>query len=164
MSRAVAHHCCAGVVLLVLSGALPACGRKTDVRPPELVAPAVIRDLEAENAARGVALSWRRPSTSADGNALLDLDSFVIERALPGEPFAFISRVTVGDRDRLRQQKRFTYLDEGLRLGESYRYRVLAVTVDGYVSHPSNVVDIVRGEPPPTPVGVGDSTPSTDDR
>jgi len=164
MPRAGADRCRRAVVLLLLSWPLTACGRKTDVRPPELVAPSVIRDLAAENVARGVALGWRRPSTSADGKALLDLDAFVIERALPGEPFTFVSRVAVGDRDRLRQQKRFTYVDEGLRLGESYRYRVLAVTVDGYVSPPSNVVDIIRGDPPATPTAAADGTPAGDNR
>lgn len=135
----------------LLALALPACGRKTPVRPAEFVAPAAITDLTAANAASGVALRWQRPRRSADGQQLFDLDAFVVERALPGLPFAFLTRLQVPDRDRLRQQKRFTYVDETALVGEAYRYRVLAATVDGYFSPPSNVVDIVRALPTPTP-------------
>jgi hypothetical protein len=135
-------------LLLVL---LPACGRKTPVRPGEFVAPAAISGLAASNVAKGVALSWERPRRSADGEHLSDLDGFVIERALPGLPFAFLTRVQVPDRDKLRQQKRFTFVDETALMGEAYRYRVLGATFDGYFSAPSNIVDIVRQAPPATP-------------
>lgn len=148
-----------GVVLLATSALLvaSACGRKTPVRPPELVAPAAITDLAAVNATAGVALSWSRPKTTADGQRLNDLDAFALERALPGLPFGFLARIQIPDRDRLRQQKKFTYLDEAALVGEDYRYRVRSLTIDGYVSAPSNVVEIVRQVPtvappaPPTP-------------
>lgn len=131
--------------------ALVACGRKTPVRPPELVAPAAITDLSAGNVAAGIALGWTRPRQTADGQRLSDLDAFAVERALPGLPFAFLTRLQIPDRDRLRQQKRFTFVDDSARLGEDYRYRVFALTVDGYVSAPSNVVDVVRQLPTVTP-------------
>lgn len=131
--------------------ALLACGRKTAVRPPEFVAPEAITDLVAGNAPTGVALSWQRPKQTADGQRLFDLDAFAVERALPGLPFGFLSRIQIPDRDRLRQQKRFTYLDQTALVGEDYRYRVRGVTVDGYVSAPSNVVEIVRQVPTITP-------------
>jgi hypothetical protein len=128
-----------------------ACGRKTPVRPPEFVAPAAVTDLTAANTSAGVAVSWERPKQTADGQRLLDLDAFAVERALPGLPFGFLARIQIPDRDRLRQQKRFTYVDEHTLLGEAYRYRVFAVTLDGYVSAPSNVVDVVRQLPTVTP-------------
>ena len=149
------------LTLLAATLAMPACGRKTDVRPPEFVAPATIETLAARNVDTGVALIWRRPGRTADGGVLFDLDAFIVERALPGEPFAFLARVPVPDRDRLRQQKRFGYLDETPAMGEALRYRVLAITLDGYVSQPSNVIDIVRAAPLPTPTtAVPNATPA----
>ena len=137
--------------VLLLASALLACGRQTPVRPPEFVAPKAISDLSASNTMAGVALSWARPRQTADGQRLFDLDAFAVERALPGLPFGFLTRIQIPDRDRLRQQKRFTYVDETAELGEDYRYRVLGVTEDGYVSKPSNVVEIVRAIPTITP-------------
>jgi len=133
--------------------ALVACGRKTPVRPPEFVAPAAVTGLTASNTPAGVALSWGRPRQTADGQKLNDLDAFAVERALPGLPFGFLTRIQIPDKDRLRQLKRFTYVDETALLGEDYRYRVRALTVDGYVSAPSKVVDIVRQLPAATPTG-----------
>jgi hypothetical protein len=138
-------------LLLVAALFAPACGRKTPVRPAEFVAPAAVGDLRARNIDAGVRLSWRRPRESADGALLWDLDAFVVERALPALPFGFVTRIQVPDRDKLRQQKRFTFVDEAVVMGEAYRYRVLAVTVDGFFSAPSNLVDIVRQAPLATP-------------
>ncbi len=135
----------AGVLLL-----LPACGRKTPVRPPEYVAPETVSELRADNTTDGVRLEWARPRRTADGESLSDLDAFVIERAAPGEPFVLVTRVQVPDRDRLRQRRRFTYVDGNASLGEAYRYRILATTVDGYFSAPSEIVEIVRVVPSPT--------------
>lgn len=150
-----------GLAVALVAGALltPACGRKTPVRPPEFVAPAAITDLTATNAVGGVSLGWRRPRQTADGKPLFDLDAFVVERALPGLPFAFLTRVQVPDRDRLRQLKRFTFVDDGALIGESYRYRVMGVTEDGYLSAPSNVVEIVRVLPTVVPTAAPTATP-----
>ena len=146
------------VAVITLAGLL-ACGRQTPVRPPEFVAPARIADLTANNAVAGIALGWSRPHQTADGQRLFDLDAFAVERALPGLPFGFVTRIQVSDRERLRQQKRFTFVDESALLGEDYRYRVRSVTLDGFVSEPSNVVDIVRTMPTITPTAA--PTPTT---
>jgi hypothetical protein len=151
-----------GLALTLLASALltPACGRKTPVRPPEFVAPAAITDLAATNTVAGIALGWGRPRQTADGKPLFDLDAFVVERALPGLPFAFLTRVQIPDRDRLRQQKRFAFVDTTTALGEAYRYRVLSVTEDGYLSAASNVVEIVRGLPAETPTAAPPRSPT----
>lgn len=151
MRRRPSSACRALPVGMACALALLACGRKTPVRPPEYVAPEAITDLVAANTTTGIALGWQRPKQTADGQRLFDLDAFAVERALPGLPFGFLSRIQIPDRDRLRQQKRFTYVDDSALLGEDYRYRVRSVTVDGYVSAPSNVVDIVRQIPTITP-------------
>lgn len=138
-------------VALAAALAIGACGRKTPVRPPEAVAPEPITDLRATNTTAGIGLAWRRPTEAADGAVLFDLDGFVVERAAGGGPYVFLTRLAVLDRNKLRQQRRFRYTDTTAETGEVYRYRVRAVTVDGYESLDSNVVELVRAVPTPTP-------------
>src|SRR5215510_9544000 len=45
-----------------------ACGRKTPVRPPELVAPEPINDLVLEIEKNGVKLQWGRTDKTVDGS------------------------------------------------------------------------------------------------
>lgn len=162
MRRIVLGHLLAVLVAGIVPALvfLPACGRKTAVRPPEYVAPETITAVRAENTSEGVRLDWARPRKAADGQALYDLDAFVIERATPGEPFVFVTRVQVPDRDRLRQRKRFTWVDPEPVVGEVYRYRIVATTLDGYFSEPSPVVEIVRAIPVATPTALPTATPS----
>lgn len=139
----------APVVLLFLS----ACGRKTPVRPPELVAPEPIRNLALEVESKGVELRWERPQRYVDGSEMDDLGGFVVLRATQNgqgtaTPFTRIAVVPVEDRDRFRQARRFSYTDEQLTVGTLYRYRVRAFTLDGYYSSPSNTVELVwKGGP-----------------
>ncbi len=145
----------------ITGGALAgACGRKTPVRPPEFVAPAAITALRADNAATAIRLTWKRPGATADGGKLFDLASFVVERAVGGAAFAVVGNVPVTDRDRLRQQRSFQFSDQDVNAGESYRYRVHSLTLDGYQSAPSNVVEIVRQVPTVTPTGAPTATPT----
>ena len=61
--------------LLLLAFGLPlsGCGKKGDVRAPELVIPETIRNLTARQDKAGVALTWSRPTQYVDGQALKDL-------------------------------------------------------------------------------------------
>ena len=133
---------------------LPACGRKAPVKAPELAAPATIKDLRAANTRDGVVLTWSRPRQYADGTNLTDLGRFVVERAAEDVPtFETISVLEVNDRERFRQTRAFRYLDQTPAIGSSYRYRIIASTVDHYDSAPSNVATIQREvpvEPSPT--------------
>lgn len=131
--------------------ALPACGRKTLVKPPELVAPETIDSLSATNGADGIRLIWRRPVKQADGTRLSDLGAFRVERSTAGAPFSAIATVEVTDRDRLEQARRFRWLDADTVLGETYQYRVFSFTTDAYVSQPSNIVTVERAIPTPAP-------------
>ena len=140
------RHC--GLLLLI--ALLLACGRKGPPRPPEDVLPQTIPDLSAANVTDGVQLSWRRPLTYADGSRMTDLGGFVVERAIGTEPRAAFQRVTVlavSDRDRLRQVKRFEYVDRDTVPESTYQYRVVSFTLDRYFSAPSNVVTITRKLP-----------------
>ena len=126
----------------------PACGRKTIVRPPELVRPETINNLTLEIQSTGVALRWGRVEKRADGEDLDDLAGFAILRATRDaqgkeSDFAQVASVPVDDRERFRKTKTFTYTDEQLTVGSLYRYRVLAFTLDGYRGESSNTVEIV---------------------
>jgi hypothetical protein len=141
---------CRLAITILLFIAASACGRKAPPRPPEDVMPATITNLSATNTAEGIQLSWSRPGTYADGARMPDLGGFVIERAEGAEPhasFARVETITVSDRDRFRQVKRFRYLDRGTMPGLTYRYRVVSFTVDRYFSAPSNLVTIEHALP-----------------
>lgn len=124
------------------------CGRKTTVRPPELVAPKAVNDLTLEMQTKGVVLRWGRTDSSVDGEKLDDLAGFVVLRAKQDEQgkteeFTQVATIPVEDRDRFRKNKKFTYTDEHMTVGSLYRYRVLAFTLDGYYGSASNTVEIV---------------------
>lgn len=130
--------------LLILS----ACGRKTTVRPPELVAPESVNDLTLEMQPKGVVLRWGRTDSSVDGEKLDDLAGFVVLRAKQDEQgktedFTKIATIPVEDRDRFRKNKKFSYTDEQMTVGSLYRYRVLAFTLDGYYGGTSNTVELI---------------------
>jgi len=146
-----------GLALAVL--AVSACGRKTPVRPPELVAPEPISDLSAVNAADGVRLTWRRPDRYVDGARMADLGAFRVERSTAGGSFAPLATVAVTDRDRFQQAHHFTWLDAETAVGETYQYRVISFTTDGYVSQPSNIATVQRAVPTPAPRHTPHATP-----
>jgi hypothetical protein len=134
--------------LFLLVTLLPACGRKTAVRPPELVAPEPIADLTVEVQDTGILLRWGRPQKYVDGSEMDDLDGFVVLRATANgqsqvDSFTQVATVAVEDRDRFRKARKFSYTDEQLTVGTLYRYRVQAFTLDGYYSNPSNTVELV---------------------
>ncbi len=139
---------CSFVACLTFLLVLPACGRKTAVRPPALVAPEPVRNLTLAIANDKVQLRWERPQRYMDGSEMDDLGGFVVLRAAQNgqettTPFVQIAVVPVEDRDRFRRAKRFSYTDEQLTPGTLYRYRVQAFTLDGYYSRPSNTVELV---------------------
>ena len=139
------------ILMLVAGSVAPACGRKTIVKAPELVAPERIDNLAATNAPVGVHLTWRRPDRYADGTRMSDLGAFRVERRTAGGEFLPIATVAVTDRERLQQERRFGWDDTDSMAGQTYEYRVISVTTDDYVSQPSNVVTIARVPPSPAP-------------
>jgi len=123
------------------------CGRKTDVKPPELVAPEVVEDVQAHNGDKGIRLTWRRPTQYVDGSTMTDLGGFRIERSRDGEPFTLLAEVPVTDRERFRKTRRFRIVDTDVESKHEYRYRVRAFTLDGHTSRASNLAGLVREEP-----------------
>jgi len=121
-----------------------ACGRKTDVRPPDLVAPLPVGNLTAANTTDGIELRWKRPTRYADQSHMLDLAGFVIERRPACCGFVEIQRIDVGDRQRFHRTRQFHFTDSKVEAGETYFYRVIAFTVDDYRSAPAGPVEIQR--------------------
>ena len=144
---------------LFVSLLVPACGRKTAVRPPELAAPEAIDSLSASNAADGVRLTWRRPTKYADGQRMTDLGAFRVERSTAAQPFTPIATLALSDQDRFQQERRFRTTDPDTAVGEIYQYRIISLTTDGYVSEPSNIVSIERVIPTPAPTAAATPTP-----
>lgn len=128
------------------------CGKKGDLRAPELATPRVIENLTATSVPNGVSLTWRRPTEYVDGSALKDLTGFVIFRKdisptcvdCPA-PYRPLTTVDVEDRERFVQQKQYRYVDEEVQAKMTYRYRVSSELKDGSLSEPSNEVEITRG-------------------
>jgi hypothetical protein len=141
----------------------PACGRKTDVRPPELVAPKSVSQLALTSTADGVQLRWTRPTQTVDGKAMEDLGGFIIERAVSAVGFREIARVPVTDQGRYQKEKRFEYLDRDVVPGATFHYRVIAFTTDGYNSAPSGAATVTWATPAPS-ASPDEPSPSTSPR
>jgi len=139
-----------GVLVLTVAGLLAGCGRKAPPRPSEAVRPQRIADLSAANTPSGIALSWSRPRTYADGTRMDDLGSFEVQRAIgsdPAAPFERLTTLEVTDRERFRQTRTFHYIDAAVSTGTAYRYRVVSSTTDRYRSAPSNIATAERTSP-----------------
>ena len=130
-----------------------ACGKKGDLRAPELATPKTITNLAARSGPNGITLTWSRPTEYVDGTALKDLASFVIFRKEISQscpdcpvPYRPLTTVNVEDRDRFAQQKQYRYDDQEVRPKAIYRYRVSSQLLDGSLSAPSNEIEIARGD------------------
>ena len=141
---------------LTLALAVVACGVKNRPLPPELVQPAAPSGLVAKSGADGIRLTWRRPTKYSGGKHMRDLAGFDIERATDVE-FTLIGTVTLTDQTRFQQEHSITWTDTTPVAGEHYRYRIIALTLDGYRSTPSESVALehrpgaTAEAPPPAP-------------
>ena len=140
------------LLLLVFGLPLSGCGKKGDLRAPELVIPETIRNLTARQDKAGVALTWSRPTQYVDGQALKDLTSFVIFRKeIPPScadcsvPYRPLTTVFVEDQEKFIRQKQYRFVDEQVQPKATYRYRISSQLKDGSLSEPSNEIEIVRG-------------------
>lgn len=139
------------LTVLALTLAVPACGRKTAPKPPQLVAPRTVEELSLATQSGGILVRWSRPTEYVDGTGMEDLGGFVVERNRYNSDFEEIARVPVTDRGRFQKAKRFDYLDTKLLPGATYHYRIVAYTTDGYYSAPSGAAEITWNPPGSTP-------------
>jgi hypothetical protein len=131
------------MLVLVSALAVAACGVRSRPLPPELVQPEPPTDLVAKSTPEGVRLTWRRPTSYSGGKHMRDLAGFEIQRAtVPSFDFAAIGTVTLTDQNRFQQEHSVTWTDVEAVVGTTYRYRVIAATLDGYRSVPSEPVTI----------------------
>jgi hypothetical protein len=131
------------MLVLVSALAVAACGVRSRPLPPELVQPEPPTDLVAKSTAEGVRLTWRRPTSYSGGKHMRDLAGFEIQRAtVPAFDFAAVGTVTLTDQNRFQQEHSVTWTDVAAVVGTTYRYRVIAATLDGYRSVPSEPVTI----------------------
>lgn len=134
-----------------------ACGVKGKPLAPELVQPLPPSGLAAASVAEGIRLTWRRPTRYSGGGHMRDLAGFDVERAADGA-FATVGTVTLTDQTRFQQERTITWTDTTVAAGATYRYRIVATTLDDYRSVPSEAVTIEHGRgasavapPPPAP-------------
>lgn len=127
------------------------CGVKNKPEPPSMVRPQRITDLQAASVDNGIRIRWGRPEHYTSGKRMRDLGKFEILRAAGGAEPTLLADIPVTDQQRFRQQRHFTYLDTDTKIGQRYRYQIIAVTTDGYESLPSNQAEAVRAVPTPTP-------------
>ena len=145
------------VVVLVGTLVVAACGVKSRPLPPELVQPEPPTSLVAASRADGVRLTWRRPTKYSGGKHMRDLGGFEIDRATgaDGLEFGRVGTVELTDQTRFRQERMMEWTDTSAVAGTTYRYRVVAYTVDGDRSTPGGPVTIehhaVREVTPPAP-------------
>jgi hypothetical protein len=141
--------------LLAIVLVLAACGVRSRPYPPELVQPEPPTDLVVKSQPDGMKLTWRRPTRYSGGKHMRDLAGFDVERATDAD-FAVVGTVTLTDQTRFQQERTMTWTDTGVVVGTTYRYRVIATTLDRYRSAPSEPVTIehrpgTTAEAPPKP-------------
>ena len=148
------------ILVLIATLAVAACGVRSRPFAPELVQPDPPTDLIAKSVPEGVRLTWRRPTSYSGGKHMRDLAGFEIERAIaPDFDFAVVGTVELTDQNRYQQERSVTWTDANVVEGTTYRYRVVAATLDHYRSVPSEPVTIEHGpgttatapKPPPKP-------------
>ena len=124
---------------------LSACGKKESPRPPQLVRPQTIQDLNARPVEDGIRLTWTRPTATVEGRSMPDLDGVMISRAaeVPTSTrpedliFEHIATIHLDDRGRFNKVRKMTFDDRSVVAGTVYLYRVTAFTLDRYFSLPS---------------------------
>jgi hypothetical protein len=145
-------------LLLAAALAVAACGVKSKPLPPELVQPLPPSSLVAKSTAEGIQLTWRRPTEYSGGKSIRDLAGFDVERATgaDGIEFESVGTVELTDQTRFQKEKTSSFTDGSAIAGTTYRYRIVATTLDRYRSRPSEPVAIehkagATAEAPPTP-------------
>ena len=127
---------------------LAACGNKTPPLPPEVVSPREPASLTATSTTGGVQLVFRRPTETTGGKRMNDLRGFQIERSPEGGvEFVQIGDFQLSEEQRFRQDRRLEWTDATALPGETYLYRVIAYTLDGYHSEPAGPVEVTFTPP-----------------
>jgi hypothetical protein len=156
----------ARAALVVAAAVLAACGVKSLPTAPELVRPNAPTELLARSGPDGVMLTWERPTQYSGGKHMRDLAGFDVERATGADShdYTHAGGVEVTDQTRFRQERHIEWTDTNVAPGTTYRYRVIAYTLDHYRSQPAGPVTVdyhaaAEAAPPAPPASP--ATPAT---
>ena len=146
-------------ILIIIVGG---CGVKAPPIPPDVLVPTTISDLEGRVHEGKVYLSWSLPRENIDGSKPPDLVTFRVLRReerggcleCPGEFMVRTSLDLRAPKGYQLEENTATWIDEDLREGTIYIYRVIGINHWGYPSTPSNEVIIRWGTPPPPPLAL----------
>jgi len=133
-------------LLLAAAAMFPACGKKGDPVPANVVPPGQASDLRAEWSAEGVVISWSARSGDK-GRAqlwkILRHDEPQVTEC-PGRPrdFSALAEIRRGDPRYADGDERMKFTDGGVRPERVYRYRIVACTAGGICSGPSETEGI----------------------
>jgi len=145
--------------LFLLITGLAGCGYKTMPVPPEAIVPQPVADLRYELNERGVTLYWTFPTQTVLGDALTDISSFNLYRAVvPADTYCDTCPIPFGDPIPLPggaisagTPKQATYSSTLLRPGHLYFFKVRAKSGWWAESADSNIVSFMWNIPPNAP-------------
>ena len=145
-------------LLLAVSG-LTGCGYKTMPVPPEEIVPQPVTDLRYELNEKGVTLYWTFPAQTVRGEALSDITSFDLYRAVvPADSYCDTCPIPFGEAITLTggaisagTPKQKTYSSTLLRPGHLYFFKVRSKAGWWAVSEDSNTVSFMWNIPPKAP-------------
>lgn len=136
-----------GLFILLLFSA--GCGKRGDPIPPRVMMPATIADLSVVSAGEGILLAWTLPGPLQPIGSFKLLRSETVKgsEACPGCPQEYrpLRAVAVAD-DRLRrtEERKFSYVDEDVRVGHYYSYRLVVCNPTGLCGAESNAAGLIH--------------------
>jgi hypothetical protein len=150
------------VCLLLALAAVAACGRRTNPQIPDSPRPEQVKDIKAVTRDAVAFLSWPLPSRNVEGRSIdpADIAGFQIFRAELGrdrkkvryKPHAEIDMRAPGPAT--VRNNTVSWTDGGLTYGQSYGYRIRALTARGGISQPSEEVRVMPVLPLAAPAGL----------
>ena len=110
-----------------------ACGRKAPPDPPEVWAPKPVQNLDVFARVDGVLLRWEAPEETEKGDALLDLEDYLVYRSegkdddAEFEEIAVVAHTERDKKERLRKKsiEQIEYADTQLEVGKAYKYVIV---------------------------------------
>lgn len=141
------------LVLLLVT----ACGYKGPVRPKLLPVPAAATDLQLQQRGNDLLLSWKIPTSNADGTPLTDLHEFRIYRMIfdpasdcPDCRDTSTLLVTIAlsyPAPALRYADRLFYTDRDILPNQGYLYRVTPVNAERQPGNPATIRTVLAAPP-----------------
>jgi hypothetical protein len=148
--------------LFLLLAVTVACGRKTDPLIPDSPRPEEVKDIKADTRDAVAYLSWPIPVRNVEGRSMntADIVQFRIYRAELGRDNKMGRYRLYADIDMSNPSPAtvmndvVTWSDEHLKYGQTYGYRIRALSARGGISHQSEEIRLVPILPLDIPGGV----------